>query len=709
MRTEFKSRIGIAVLVFGLLTVVYAAGQGDKQGEALLQAAKNAELVKGDLNAAIEQYKKILARSGTSRTVAAKALLEMGQCYEKLGQTEARSAYEQLVRQYADQTDQAQAARARLAALGGAPNRAAGADMSVRRLLSGATVDTSGEPSPDGRYLSMSDAMVYPAIWDTETGQKRRFTRKDNWSTVMQILNSRWSSDGKYIAFCLMTKNISMEIWIVAMNGSEPRMLAPGVPLDWSRDGNFILALTGTPPAAPQMSLISVRDGSLNTLSTAANPVFSWSAIFTPDGKGVVYDFPQQEKSQAHDVFLISVESREVTPLVKHPADDRLLGWVPGTDMILIASNRAGTQDAWALHVADGKPQGEPILVRQGLGQISPMGFADKGYFYYSLGVSIVEVYEGSLDLAKGIVVEPATKISQRVVGTSQSPEWSPDGKYLAYLSQRSAGSGSQGNYVLCLRPDKSTEERELPLAIQSFWHLHWSADGKAVFATAEDNKNQGLFKIDIQTGKSSLVAQSGSGSIIKAFAVSPDGKSVFYGHFLWEKKLVTIVRRDLETGQEKEIYRQAAPPDITGLALSPDGNHLSFCTLNIPADQAYGEANAATNLSYVIRILPAAGGETRELLPGKIQEWVFPVWARDGKTILFGGRISSPKETKREIWQVPVEGGDPQKISSDLVGRNIQLHPDGRRIVFTSGNTFKEIWVMENFLAALKPAGSGK
>ena len=698
MRKPSALWIAVTVLLVGLLSGVHGIGQSDKQGEALLQAAKNMELVKGDLTAAVGQYKEILARPGVGRTVAANALLEMGQCYEKLGQSEARSAYEQLLRQYGDQAEQVQAARARLAALAGAPRQTAGPEMTIRRVWSGSGVDSTGEPSPDGKYLSVSDSLVHPAIWDIETGQKRRFTRKDNWSNVMQILNSRWSPDGKNIAFCLVTKDLSMEIWIVGMDGSEPRMLAQGVPLDWSKDGNFILALTGTAPAAPLMALISVRDGSLSTLSTAANPVFSWSAILTPDGKSVVYDFPQQEKAQDRDVFLLSIDRREVMPLVKHPADDRLLGWVPGTDIILFASNRAGTQDAWALHVADGKPQGEPILVRNGLGQISPMGSTDKGSFYYSLAVSIMEVYEGSLDLAKGTVVEPAKKIFQRVVGASRSPEWSPDGKYLAYLSQRNAGSGSQS--ILCLRPDKATEERELPLAIQSFWHLHWSADGRAVFATAADKENQGLFKIDIQTGKLDLVAQSGSGSIIKAFTVSPDGKAVFYGHFQWEKKLLTIVRHDLETRQEKEIYRQAAPPDITGLALSPDGKYLSFCTLNIPADQSYSGGPIP---GHVIRILPATGGETRDLLPGKIQEWVFPVWAQDGKTILFGGRISGPKETKQEIWRIPVEGGDPQKISSDVVGGNIQLHPDGRRIVFTSGTTLKEIWVMENFLPALK------
>jgi len=288
------------------------------------------------------------------------------------------------------------------------------------------------------------------------------------------------------------------------------------------------------------------------------------------------------------------------------------------------------------------------------------------------------------------------------MVGNSESPEWSPDGKYLAYVSQRSAGSGQQNPYILCLRPDKAGEEREIPLAIRSFWDLHWSADSRAVFATVEDGENQGLFKFDIQTGKPDLVAQSGSGSLIKTFAVSPDGKSVFYVPFQWTKKLATIVRHDLETGQEKEIYRQAAPPDIGGLAISPDGKYLSFCTLNIAPNQTY---DMVAKLGYVIRIVPVSGGEIREVLPGKIEEWVSAVWVQDGKTLLFGGRISGPKETKREIWQIHVEGGDPQKFNSDMASRNIRLHPDGRRIVFTSGNTLKEIWVMENFLGGLKPA----
>ncbi len=193
----------------GLLLAAAPALKGN-QADVALRAAMDKEMVDGDLQAAIGMYKKIVANPGGNRAVAAKALLQMGQCYEKLGQADARSTYERLLRDYPDQSDQVLAARARLAALGGASSRAAGGDMAVRRLLSGASVDASGEPSPDGRFLSISDSSVYPAIRDLETGQIHRFTRKDNWSTAMQILGSTWSPDGKNIAFGLLNKGMSM-------------------------------------------------------------------------------------------------------------------------------------------------------------------------------------------------------------------------------------------------------------------------------------------------------------------------------------------------------------------------------------------------------------------------------------------------------------------------------------------------------------------
>jgi len=232
--------IAVAALLVGLLSGAYGTGQTDKQGEALLQAAKNIELVKGDLKAAIEQYKKILARPGVSRSVAATALLEMGQCHEKLGQAEARSAYEQLVRQYADQTGQAQAARARLAALAGSPSRTVGTDMTIRRIWSDRFADDSGAISPDGRYLSLVDVdpgtpRIDLTIREIVSGQKRRLTSKE------YVLGSIWSPDGGRIAYFDWMGEPQLRI--IGRDGSGAVALAMGEPLDWSPDGRVILAI----------------------------------------------------------------------------------------------------------------------------------------------------------------------------------------------------------------------------------------------------------------------------------------------------------------------------------------------------------------------------------------------------------------------------------------------------------------------------------
>jgi Tol biopolymer transport system component len=694
--------IGTA-LVAVFLSALLVAGQKDDQAELALKAAIKTETVDGDLRSAIEQYKMIATLPGAARSTIATALLRMGQCYEKLGDSdtrEARTTYELLVSQYGDQAEQVQVARSRLAALAGTPTRTAGTEMTIRRVWSGSPGDIVESPSPDGRYLSFCDNESGGdlAIWEIASGLKRRLTNKDR-STTECVLGSTWSPDSKKIAYCWLTKDYNGGLRIIGIDGSEPRIMGAVWPLDWSPDGGSILAVVPKNDSNPStLALVSVADGSLTALGTAEKPVSSWSwdADYSADGKYIVYDNRQKEGAPERDIFIVSIDGGQPNPLVKHPADDQLLGWAPGSDSVIFVSDRTGTRDAWALHVVDGKPQGEPILIRKAIGQISPLGFSDSGSFYYSLEASVVDVFEGSLDLAKGMVVAPPKKIPQRVVGTSHSAEWSFDGKYLAYVSEREAGSASQSSYILIIRSEQTGEEREIPLATGSFWSMHWSADGSAVFATMGDATNQGLFKIDIRTGKQALLARSGwSDSLIKDFAVSPDGKSVYYALFQWVKKLANIIKYDLGTGQEKEVYRQAAPPDLGFMTVSPDGKYLSFSTADNLAKQ-----------SFVIRVLPTAGGETRDILQGKLEIFTKHAWTPDGRTILFVKRTASgTKDEKTELWHLDTTGGEPKKINIGMEVRDIRLHPDGRRIAFTSGNVTKEIWAMENFLPPAKAA----
>src|SRR5512139_2747733 len=137
-----------------MLSVVafLAAGQGANQAEVQLQAAIKAEVVDGNLKAAIDRYKQIIATYGGERAVVAKALVRVGQCYEKLGEAnarEAQKAYEQVVREFGDQTEMAAEARNRLAALKPGPREAS--SLPALRLafrLTGATAGTSAAISP---------------------------------------------------------------------------------------------------------------------------------------------------------------------------------------------------------------------------------------------------------------------------------------------------------------------------------------------------------------------------------------------------------------------------------------------------------------------------------------------------------------------------------------------------------------------------------
>jgi tetratricopeptide (TPR) repeat protein len=86
-------------------------------GHAVFEQALAKERVEGNLPEAIRLYERVVAEFPSDRALAAKALVQVGVCYEKLGREDAVRAYERLVRDFADQVDAVTHAHARLAAL----------------------------------------------------------------------------------------------------------------------------------------------------------------------------------------------------------------------------------------------------------------------------------------------------------------------------------------------------------------------------------------------------------------------------------------------------------------------------------------------------------------------------------------------------------------------------------------------------------------
>ena len=97
-----------------MLVTVMTVSAGEADIEQRFEAARHREVVRGDLRGAEQEYHSILASPSTPRSVAARALFQLGQCFEKSGRiSEARDAYARVKKEYGDQPS-AIAARTRL-------------------------------------------------------------------------------------------------------------------------------------------------------------------------------------------------------------------------------------------------------------------------------------------------------------------------------------------------------------------------------------------------------------------------------------------------------------------------------------------------------------------------------------------------------------------------------------------------------------------
>jgi Tol biopolymer transport system component len=689
-----------ALLAAGLLTTLVAMPQNNDQAEVLLQSALHKEMVDGELEQAIDLYKKIVATHGSNRPVAAKALLQIGQCYEKLGKDEARKAYERLVRDYADQGDVVAEARTRLAALrkpGGVSKEPAFATRQVWTAPDMGNVE--GAPSPDGKYLSFVDWDTGDlAIRDLETGTNRRLTDKGPWEKSEEFaLFSRWSPDGKQIAYDWYADaevNKGMDLRVIGSEGGKARVLGHYEKdewmqtYDWSPDGKQILIFLEKKDGTRQIVLVSAGDGATKVLKRfERRGRFPQAMGFSRDGQYIAYDQPQEENAPEHDIFLISADGSNEVPLVEHPAHDLLLGWPPDGKGILFASDRTGSLDMWFLPVSGGKAQGVPELVKRGVEEIIPLGFTQGGSFYYAQGQWMLDVYVAKMDRESGKILLPLEKAIKRFEGANSWPEYSPDGKYLAYVSTRSRSfQAAQHPNILCIRSLETGKEREFTTKFRRLAGPRWSPDGQSIYLAAWDYQGMGIYRVNAQNGEFIPIVRTEPPASLHRHEVSPDGNIFIYERQDNPKEPFRILSRNLTTGEEKQLYAG----DRTMFSISPDGRWLAF----INQDK-----------KKVLRVMPASGGEPKELLRFEEKRSYFGSigWTADGKYILFPRMHPAKDGARFALWRIAAEGGEPQELNLVMAPfQDLSAHPDGQHLAFDSpGVTQKstEVWVMENFL----------
>ncbi len=589
-------------------------------------------------------------------------------------------------------------------ALPDAPHGNASAEPSgpttLRQVWSGPGVDAYGGPSPNGRYLSYTD-------WDTgdlaareiATGKTRRLTegKKGGKENFRFALNSVISPDGELIAYSWTNEHGTYDLCVIGIDGSGDRTLYSSkdhelYPACWSSDGRQILARKyktfGAQHGKSEIISAAVHDGATQVIKDFDEGL-SWNRVsYSPDDQFIVYQFSVSAESDNYDIGLYDISAKEEVTLVEHPANDRLLGWVPHRQEILFLSDRAGTHDVWAITVANGKPQGPLRAITRDIGQITPHGFTQDGTFYFNRYTRRFTTLIAPFDVETGEIQE---EMAKPLLGSNSSVVWSLDGEKIAYVEEQTEPAGP-GFYhrPLHIRDVKTGRTRELAGHIE-VRAPHWSPDGRSILVTGFDRNRRkergyrgGLYKIDVRDDEVTQLVQFPADRYWwTRFAAqwSLDRRAIYY------RTANGIAWRDLKSGQEKLLYES----NHLGRAfrLSPDGRKLAF------SEEVREEGTGR------ILIILTSGGEPTELCgfdesKGGIQVPKDVTWTPDGNYILF----ARPAKRGSTVFRVSSEGGDPRVIGrfKDRVS-NLSVHPSARDIAISTYMQEHSIWVMEAFL----------
>jgi len=506
--------------------------------------------------------------------------------------------------------------------------------------------------SPDGSHIAFTwrQPGKEPDIYVKPVGSEEMLRLTDN---PASDLSPQWSPDGSRIAFVRLQQGRAQLILSSSIGGVERQIASypasQGSELSWNPEGDSI-AFSGQTEAGGvcRIMLASVAGASVRRLT---DPPVSWIGdeypSFSPDGSKLA--FVRSRALGVSDIHLLDLNTDTIRPLTFDNLKIHGLAWEPGGNGLVFSSNRGGSFSLWRVGVDGRQPRPLPFGGRHtDWVAVSPAG--DRlVYQEWMASCGLLR-----LDLASQSAVQDWSLADS--LRFDWDPELSPDGRRMAFLSDR---SGSAEVWV----SDFKGGHR---LQITSFGGpytktVKWSPDGRLLALTAPPEGHFDVFTADPNGGGVKRLTSGDADDYAPAW--SPDGRGLYFASNRSGRWEVWSMSRD--GGDPRQITRNGAKVGLPSL----DGNWLYFVKPDQPG----------------IWKLSLRGATKEELVVRDLQPVDWNNWQVAARGIYFVVRPGPTEDSLRFYDFASGRAKEVMKLPRLHYDSGIDVSPDGRSLLISS------------------------
>jgi len=555
-----------------------------------------------------------------------------------------------------------------------------------------------GRPSRDGRYLPYLDSSRNVMVWDALTSQSRRVGEHESGQPAPFATMSPVGDRVAY-GWRLPEPDDAWELRVQDLNKPTSTALVPRetafepIPIDWSRDGRFVLCEFDQRDHTVDLALVPTDGGSPRILHTYSRQPVGRSTL-SPDARFVVV--PHDPDGPDRRLTIVSTDGsghREVTDIQAFDAR-----WTPDGQHLVLLRLDADPNEIWQVAIVDGRPTGPvqpvhalpPLPVGQDWTELYAV--TDQGVVILEQNKRLVESYTVPIDRGFDHPPGPPTRVSPSRVGDHVGPSWSPDGRFLAYLDV--SGSGPRR---IIVKDAAAGIERVVPATLPFIGgHMpQWTPDGQFVIVYARDSDDPartGLYRVAVGTGAASPVVILGPSRQMRLSPIFQCARNPSALLYLDAKR--GLVAHDLATDRERVLLDWSQTNRILMFKVAFDGKTIALQRARGRDKEPVETLEVRTPDGTIHPILERPSAKAPALV----------AWTPSGD-LLFEERVLAPdlSNVVNHLWKIASTGGAPHDVGFTVVfgGQNpVTVRPDGQQFAYTEDKMDCDLLVIPHLFA---------